>query len=106
MPHTHIRFRLHTAVLLIGSLLSCFQLTAQDLQRHNLQFDRLASRWDEAIPLGNGMLGALVWKKENTLRFSLDRADLWDERKAFHLEQHTFKWVQGQVTNNTYSAVQ
>ncbi|MEO6290599.1 MAG: hypothetical protein ABIO76_11790, partial [Ginsengibacter sp.] len=39
---------------------------------HNLVFDSLPKRWDEAIPLGNGMLGALIWQKENMLRFSLD----------------------------------
>ena len=38
------------------------------------------SRWDEAIPLGNGRLGALVWGEGSTLKFSLDRADLWDTR--------------------------
>ena len=30
---------------------------------HNLLFDSLPKRWDEAIPLGNGMLGALIWQK-------------------------------------------
>lgn len=39
-------------------------------------------RWDEAIPLGNGLQGALLWGEGSTLRFSLDRGDLWDERPA------------------------
>ncbi len=34
--------------------------------------------WDEALPLGNGMLGALVWGDGKPLRISMDRADLWD----------------------------
>ena len=38
--------------------------------------------WDEAVPLGNGLLGGLVWGETNTLRLSLDRGDLWDERPA------------------------
>ena len=79
--------------------------SAQKAKEHNLSFDHLASRWDEAIPLGNGMLGALVWQKENTLRFSLDRADLWDERKAFNIEEHDFNWVVQQVKKNDYSVV-
>jgi len=37
-------------------------------------------RWDEAIPLGNGLLGGLLWGEGNTLRLSLDRGDLWDLR--------------------------
>ncbi len=38
------------------------------------------TRWDEAVPLGNGMLGGLVWGEGNVVRISLDRGDLWDLR--------------------------
>ena len=38
-------------------------------------------KWDEAIPLGNGLLGGLLWGKGNELRLSLDRGDLWDPRQ-------------------------
>jgi len=38
--------------------------------------------WDEAVPLGNGLLGGLLWGEGGTLRLSLDRGDLWDERPA------------------------
>lgn len=37
-------------------------------------------RWDEALPLGNGLLGALVWGTGRQLNVSLDRGDLWDLR--------------------------
>ena len=36
--------------------------------------------WDDAIPLGNGLMGGLLWGEKNLLRLSLDRGDLWDER--------------------------
>lgn len=39
-------------------------------------------QWDEALPLGNGLTGCLVWGDGAPLRFSLDRADLWDKRPA------------------------
>ncbi|MEN8200943.1 MAG: hypothetical protein ABFS28_00005, partial [Bacteroidota bacterium] len=39
---------------------------------HNLVFNELSNVWDEAIPLGNGMVGNLVWQKNGKLRFSLD----------------------------------
>ncbi|BAU53674.1 hypothetical protein MgSA37_01843 [Mucilaginibacter gotjawali] len=70
---------------------------------HDLQFDTLAKRWDEAIPLGNGMLGALVWQKDDKLRFSLDRADLWDLRpmKDLHRKEFSYQWVIGQVNKKT-----
>ncbi len=38
-------------------------------------------RWDEALPLGNGMLGGLLWGSGNQINLSLDRGDLWDERR-------------------------
>ena len=83
------------------------QTTAQE-KKHNLQFDALAKRWDEALPIGNGMLGALIWEKNGNLRLSLDRADLWDERpmKGLHREEFSFKWVQEQVAKKQYDTVQ
>lgn len=91
--------------LIAIATLTC-PLYAQPSQQDNLQSEHLATRWDEAIPLGNGMLGALIWQKDNTLRLSLDRADLWDERKAFPLEQHDFKWVQQKLHSGQYNEVQ
>ncbi len=38
--------------------------------------------WDEAVPMGNGLMGGLLWGNGGTLRLSLDRGDLWDERPA------------------------
>ena len=37
-------------------------------------------KWDEAIPLGNGLTGGLLWGGGNEIRLSLDRGDLWDLR--------------------------
>ena len=75
---------------------------ASNSAKYNLQFPRLATTWDEGIPLGNGMLGALVWQKEDHLRISLDRADLWDLRPMENLSkpEFNFKWVQQQVKDN------
>lgn len=44
----------------------------------NLEFSKTVTRWDEAIPLGNGKCGALIWGPSQALRFSLDRGDVWD----------------------------
>lgn len=76
--------------------------------QYNLKFNDLATTWDEAMPLGNGMLGALIWKKADKLRMSLDRADLWDLRPTDNLDkpEWSFKWVQEQWKNNTYQKVQ
>lgn len=44
----------------------------------DLEFCRPITRWDEALPLGNGQIGALVWGSPEKLIFSLDRTDIWD----------------------------
>ena len=76
--------------------------------KHNLQFSKLATRWDEAMPLGNGMIGALVWEKNKTLRISLDRADLWDSRpmKGLHRPEFSYDWIYNQVKKGDYKPVQ
>lgn len=75
---------------------------------HDLTFDYLPKTWDEGIPMGNGMLGALVWEKDGKLRFSLDRADLWDLRPMENLktEKWKFSWVHDQWERDTYQNVQ
>lgn len=59
----------------------------------NLSFDREITSWDEAIPLGNGETGCLIWGKSSALRFSLDRGDIWDKTpsKAVLAEDFTFE---------------
>lgn len=83
-------------------------LHAQPATKHDLVFDSLASRWDEAIPLGNATIGALVWQKNDKLRFSLDRADLWDQRpmKGLHRKEFSYEWVKQHVLDKDYAIVQ
>jgi len=49
--------------------------------------------WDEGLPLGNGLLGALVWGNGAPLNISLDRTDLWDLRPVpeFHSPEYTYQ---------------
>jgi alpha-L-fucosidase 2 len=58
-----------------------------------LQIEAPIASWDEAIPLGNGLLGGLLYGGRNsTLRLSLDRGDLWDERPAPQIGSDAFTW--------------
>ncbi|MCX6229093.1 MAG: hypothetical protein NTV75_07985 [Bacteroidia bacterium] len=96
-------------IILISSSLRIYSSpTETTLPKYNLKFSSLASTWDEGIPLGNAMLGALIWQKGDHLRFSLDRADLWDLRPIANLSkpEFNFKWVQKQVKENNYKVVQ
>ncbi len=62
-------------------IILCFCSFGQ-IQRNRigLQFEKIPSRWDEGLPLGNGLIGELIWQKEDKLRFSLHHAELWDMR--------------------------
>ena len=57
-----------------------------------LHFDRNIKRWDEAVPLGNGRLGALLWGTAEELRFSLDRTDIWDFSEPLNTEREDFTY--------------
>ena len=94
-------------IILFSCLLISLFSNAQE-KKHNLSLDSLPTRWDEALPIGNGMLGALVWNKEGSLRFSLDQAELWDERpmKGLHRKEFSYKWIQEQVFEKDYKPVQ
>lgn len=54
--------------------------TPPTVESSTLHIDGPITRWDEGLPIGNGLVGALVWGEGRTIRISLDRADLWDTR--------------------------
>jgi len=58
----------------------------------NLYYHEPITQWDEAIPLGNSHIGCLLWGGGDTLRFSLDRADLWDKTGAPEIYAKDFKY--------------
>ena len=74
---------------------------------HDLVFEDLATVWDEAMPMGNGEVGALVWQKGKHLRIALDRSDLWDLRPMpiYKGKEFTFDWIYNQVLKRDYAPV-
>lgn len=82
--------------------------SAQVSEKHNLTLKSLPTQWDEALPIGNAKLGALIWQREGNLRMSLDQAELWDLRpmKGVDAPHFTYGWVQEQVKKNDYTPVQ
>ncbi len=58
----------------------------------NLQFKKTVARWDEAIPLGNGLSGALLWGPSNGFRVSLDRGDIWDTTPYEGIQSEEFTY--------------
>jgi hypothetical protein len=107
MTDTNHHFFLKTALAGLA-ILSSLTAQAQPEEKHNLHFEKLAKVWDEALPLGNGTVGALIWERQGKLRLSLDRADIWDMRPmaGLHRDEFSYKWVQGQVRKKDYKPVQ
>ena len=109
MAHNfHYSFSMKITRLTIFFLFNYAVVFAQPGKQHDLHFQKAATAWDEAIPLGNGMVGALIWQKGDRLRFSLDRSDLWDERpmKGLHRPEFSYQWVHEQVKKGEYKIVQ
>jgi len=79
-----VEFRLFSLIfLMVGGLNAMGQhavLPALPDPAFNLVLKAPVDKWDEAIPLGNGLMGGLLWGEGNIIRLSLDRGDLWDER--------------------------
>ena len=105
MPTLRNTFALLAALCLLP-LLSL----AQTPSPHDLHFDKMPATWDEGIPLGNGLLGCLVWQREpGKIRLALDRADLWDLRPVAEMQDSArFRstWVQEQLRTGRYAEVQ
>ena len=111
MKKTGLRKVLHPLLFFTGVVMFLSCALKEDMpaaSSHDLSFPSLTKRWDEAIPLGNGLLGELVWQKDTMLRFSLDRSDLWDLRPMKNLEDTsiTWQWVYRQWKKHQYRKVQ
>ncbi|HUW61135.1 MAG TPA: glycoside hydrolase N-terminal domain-containing protein, partial [Candidatus Bathyarchaeia archaeon] len=70
-------------ILLAATLLASSIASAELMKgpASELKLDAPIERWDEAVPLGNGLMGGLMWGGVNVLKVSLDRGDLWDLRR-------------------------
>ena len=51
----------------------------RNLKKYNIVYDTPILRWDEALPIGNGKLGCLLYG-DGPIRLTLDRVELWDSR--------------------------
>ena len=99
--------RILTFFQLLLFFLVLFSCKQEQLQvkpsKNDLVFSDLAKTWDEGMPLGNSIIGSLIWQKDSVLRMSLDRVDLWDQRPTENIwgENFSFDWVYQQVERKT-----
>jgi len=76
-----MKFPLLSRVVFLATLVVAFQSTlalavpAPELNR--LWYDKPAAKWEEALPVGNGRLGAMVFGGLATERLQLNEGTLW-----------------------------
>lgn len=66
---------------MMAILLSCLRLSAQETlaARHSIKiwYDHPAARWTEALPVGNGRLGAMIFGRPQEELLQLNESTLW-----------------------------
>ena len=91
--------------LLLYLFLAVKVCDAQPSGNNNLTFSSIPGRWDHGFPLGNGMIGVLVWQHDGMLRLSVDRADLWDLRPTADIDKYTYKWAYQRRLSGDFDSV-
>lgn len=61
--------------------------------KYKICAEEAIGRWEEALPLGNGEMGCLIWGGPDRLRFSLDRVDVWDTTLPPGTESEEFTYA-------------
>lgn len=72
--------KIRSSAISIVLLWSCFALTfAQDQEKsdHLIWYDTPAENWMQALPVGNGRLGAMVFGNPNNERIQLNEDSMW-----------------------------
>ena len=67
--------------------------SAADSLERLFEVEAPVDRWVDAIPLGNGQAGALVWGSGDELRLTLDRADYWHVERNPMLDDPNATWA-------------
>ena len=80
MRKSRLSLPVGASILLAGLAAAASPAVVPPAENNLLQLSAPIKSWDEAIPLGNGLMGGLLWGGDNVVRLSLDRGDLWDER--------------------------
>jgi hypothetical protein len=82
MNHIKVAFFICFIATMLAAL-SCSTCTTTRCENDpafQLNLDEPIDKWDEAIPLGNGLTGGLLWGGDSIINLSLDNGDLWDVR--------------------------
>ena len=78
----------------------------QFLSKQNLAFDSLSNIWHEGAFIGNGLLGAVLYKEnDHSLRMDISRTDVVDHRPQYILQYGKFRLPIGKFLLSTNSKI-
>ena len=78
------------AIVICIAFLQFLGLTAQE---HKLWYDKPASVWTEAMPLGNGRLGAMVYGNPSNEEIQLNEETIWAGRPNNNANPEAKEWI-------------
>lgn len=81
------------SALVLAAALAHPAAACTDAPRTLLDLRGSILHWENAIPIGNGACGGLVWGNGEYLLFSLDRGDWWHPGPNTMLEDPAFNWT-------------
>ena len=80
-------------IILAGGLLLSLGIARADAQEYKLWYDKPASVWTEALPLGNGRLGAMVYGNPGTEQIQLNEETIWAGRPNNNANPEAKEWL-------------
>ncbi len=102
-----MKLRRYVIVSLLLIMGAAAQLSADDKSSLTLWYDKPAERWEEALPIGNGRLGAMIYGGANREHLQLNEntltvGDPSDEYKQVRITDD-FDQVVGMLKNKKYA---
>ena len=75
MPQHKAHFESRTALVLAS--ITVLSIAAAAQSELKLTYDKPAAKWTEALPLGNGRMGAMVFGGTEDERLQINESTLW-----------------------------
>ncbi|MBE6341175.1 MAG: glycoside hydrolase family 95 protein [Bacteroidales bacterium] len=98
-----------TTKQILTALLLVFAASAMAQNQHNLWYDQPAQMWTEALPIGNGHLGAMVYGTPANDRLQLNEETIWAGRPNNNANPEAREWlpkIREMVWNGEYRKAQ
>lgn len=78
---------------LIITAIAMMALDASASQEHKLWYDKPAQVWTEALPLGNGRLGAMVYGNPGAEQIQLNEETIWAGQPNNNANPEALEWI-------------